>query len=84
MKKFFENFDFVTVTYKIIDNEIYFHKVSKNIYDIERLDKGVDIIDKKLTDIFPESVEFGIYEKILQVYKTNEPVTLELKLYKDK
>lgn len=83
MEKFFENFDFVRITYKVIENEIYFHKVSENLHAVERLNDDVDVIDNKLTDIFPEAIEFGIYDKILEVYNTGNPTTHELKLYKD-
>jgi len=83
MEKFFEIFDFVRTTYKIIDGEIYFHEVSENLYTVERLEKDIDIINKKLIDIFPEALEFGICDKILKVYETGEATTHELKLYKD-
>jgi len=82
MKEFFNDFDFVTITYKIIDNEIYFHKVSDNFYLIEGIENNV--IDKKLLDIFSEAQMFGIYDKILKVNKSGKCMTHELKLYKDK
>lgn len=83
MKNFLNKFNFITILYKIIDGDIYFHEVSDNFYKAERLE-GRDVIDKRLLDIFPESLEFGIYDKILKVYEEDLCLTHELKLYQDK
>jgi len=81
MKNFEKIFDFVSITYKIIDEDIYFHEVSENFYTVERIE--YDVIDKKLVDVFSKVIDFGIYDKILKVYDSGECMTHELKEYKD-
>lgn len=81
IKKLLDDFNFVQVLYEIKNDEIYFKDVSDNFYKIEKIKKN--IIGKKLKEFFPSVKEFGIYHKILKVYKTGEPLKHELNLYKD-
>jgi len=76
MEKFLKEFDFIVVIYKVVDNEIYFCEVSENFYTVENI--AYDVIDKRLIDVFPQVIENGIYDKILNVYNTGESATFEL------
>ncbi len=78
-EKFFTDFGFVNIEYKIIDGEIYFNYVSDNFYKIENVD--YDVINKKLNDVFPDMIEFQLYDKILEVNNTGKCNINELKMH---
>jgi PAS domain S-box-containing protein len=45
--------------------------------------KKEELLGRKVTDVFPGAVEFGILDVFRQVWKTGQPVHFPLKLYKD-
>ncbi|NOQ31843.1 MAG: diguanylate cyclase [Helicobacteraceae bacterium] len=70
------------VIYEIKDDEIYFHDLNNSTQTTENIERD-DLIGKKLIDVFPGVKEFGLYDRILKVYKTGKNEDFDLKFYED-
>lgn len=68
--------------YKIIDSEIYISDMNKAAQITEHVSIK-SIVDQKLVDIFPAVKEFGLYDVILEVFKTGETRNFDIKYYND-
>ena len=69
--------------YRYIDNDIIFVDFNKNAQKLENINKE-DLIGKKLLEVFPAAESMGLYEALVEVYKSEKPQELEMKFYEDK
>jgi len=83
-KKLFDECHNGIAVYKVINNgENFIIKYfNKKAIEIENLNKK-NIIDEKITDIFPGVKEFGLIKAFKRVYSTSVSEHFPLKYYKD-
>lgn len=80
----FENIKSAVVVYNAVDNgsNFIFKDFNRAAEDIEQI-KREEVIGKKVTEIFPGVVEFGIFEVFQRVWKTGKPEKHPVSIYKD-
>lgn len=80
----FENIKSAVAVYNAVDNgeNFIFKDFNKAAEQIEQI-KREDIVGKKVTEVFPGVVEFGIFEVFQRVWKTGKPEKHPVSIYKD-
>ncbi|MBI5680968.1 MAG: PAS domain S-box protein [Methanobacterium sp.] len=80
----FENSKSAVAVYTAVDNGENFvlNDFNKAAEEIEQI-KREDVIDKRVTEVFPGVKEFGIFEVFKRVWKTGKPEKYPVSLYKD-
>ena len=70
--------------YKVYNNgeDFIFDDINPSGVELSQV-KRKDLIGKKLTEIFPAVLEFGLLDVLRKVYKTGTPGYLPYKVYKD-
>jgi len=69
------------VIYRYEDGEFIFDAVNKNALQTEKI--TLDVIGKRLIDVYPSVKEFGLYALLEKAYRTGEPQELAMEYYKD-
>ncbi len=84
LKELFDNMSSGVVIYEALnDSEDFIFKEFNNAGEkITNLKRG-DIIGKKLTGIFPDVKEFGLFEVLQRVWKTGNAETHPTSMYSD-
>lgn len=83
-REIFNNMSSGVAVYEAIDeaDDFMLKDFNKASERIERISKN-DIIDKKVTDIFPEVKEFGLFDVLKRVWQTGKPEQHPIAHYKD-
>lgn len=80
----FDGMSEAVVVYDVINNgrDIVIKDFNKAAEKIEKVNK-IDIIGKKVDQVFKGVKEFGLYDVFLKVWKTGKPVRYPVTFYKD-
>ena len=65
------------------DGDIFIKDFNRAAEKLEKVKKE-EIVGKKLEDVFPGVHDFGIYQAIIDVYNSGNPISIPVKIYKDK
>lgn len=69
--------------FEIRDGDIYFKDVNKALLQTEKIRSKNDLIGKKLIDLFPGVIQFGLYDIILEVASSKKTKDHTVKYYED-
>nr|WP_319374524.1 PAS domain S-box protein [uncultured Methanobacterium sp.] len=80
----FENSKSAVAVYNAVDNgsNFIFKDFNQAAEKIEQI-KRENVIGRKITEVFPGVVEFGIFEVFQRVWRTGKPGKLPVSIYKD-
>ena len=83
-RKMFERINDAVAVYKAVDNgnDFCFYDVNKALEDIEKV-KREDILGKRIKEVFPGVMKFGLFEVFKRVFKTGIPEHHPVNFYKD-
>lgn len=83
-KAIFENSKSAVAVYNAVDNgsNFIFKDFNKAAEKIEKI-KREDIIGRKINEVFPSVVDFGLFEVLQSVWRTGNPEKLPVSIYRD-
>ena len=80
----FENIKSAVAVYNAVDNgsNFIFKDFNKAAEEIDQI-RIKDVVGKKVTEVFPSVMEFGLLKAFQRVWKTGKPERLPISIYKD-
>ncbi len=83
-KDIFENTGNAIIIYRPIDegNDFVFSAINRAAEKIENVNRE-DLIGRKVTEVFPSIIEFGLFDVLKRVWKTGNPEKHPVSFYKD-
>ncbi len=83
-RQMFENMKSGVAVYEAIDGgrDFVFKNINSSVERIEKIDKE-EIINKRLTEIFPSVVEFGFLDALRSVFESGKSRNFPISFYKD-
>lgn len=83
-KAIFENIKSAVAVYNAIENggDFVFKDFNRSAEQIEAIERE-DVIGKRVTEVFPSVIEFGLFEVFQRVWKTGKPERHPISSYED-